>query len=428
MGSVTALQRVADQALAAMAAAGFDQAQVTAARARQSEVNIAHDEPSLLRSTDTQVLSLLGIVDGRMATTELVDWSADGMRERIAGLFEDARSAPQDAANAVSTGQRATIMQGPQQPDLDLLTGKAAELMAYRASRTPKAFVRSAEARHLLREWHTGTSGGSALAGSVGAYSLGAMGVGRDGGRSSSLNYTGGSSHDLDAPVQELFGLGRMLEDLERQVQTQPLGRRFTGDVILAPQAVGALLGWLLGQLGDTQLIAGSSLYRDSVGQDIASPLFTLRSRFDGPGVAAVSADAFATPDVTLVDAGRLRALTPTLYGSRKTGIAHLPVAATGWEIVPGDTPLAELVGSVRQGAIVGRLSMGNPAANGDFSSVIKNSFAIEGGAAGPALTESMIAGNMAQMLRDIVGVSRECIDSGDLRLPWLRIANLHFS
>ena len=422
------LQAVAQLALSQMTAAGFEHAQVTASRTRMSEVNIAHDEPSLLRSTDAQVLSLLGVVDGRIATTELAEWSPAAMQARITGLFDDAQSAPRDAANAVSSGQHARIVQGPQQPDLDLLAGKAAELLAFRASHTPTAFVRSAESRHVLRAWHTLTSGGSDLAGSVGYYSLSAMGVGQEGGRSSSINYTGGNSHELAEPVQELFGLGRMLQDLQRQVQTQPLGRKFMGDVILAPQAVGSLLGWLLGQLGDTQLIAGSSLYSDRVGQAIASPLLTLRSRFDGPGVAAVSSDAFVTPAATLVDAGTLRALTPSLYGSRKTGLPHLPVAASGWEIVPGDTPLAELIGSVRQGAIVGRLSMGNPASNGEFSSVIKNSFAIEGGVAGPALTESMIAGNMAQMLRDIVGVSRESIDSGDLRLPWLRIANLHFS
>jgi PmbA protein len=82
----------------------------------------------------------------------------------------------------------------------------------------------------------------------------------------------------------------------------------------------------------------------------------------------------------------------------------------------------------VKRGAIVGRLSMGMPAANGNFSGVIKNSFAIEGGERKHALAETMIAGNMAQMLRDIVAVSREVIDGGSERLPWIRIANLHFS
>jgi PmbA protein len=422
------LHAVARQALEQMRAAGFEHAQVTASRMLQTEVNIAHDEPSLLRSTESQALALLGIVDQRTASTELADFSPGVVAERIAGLVEDARSAPRDDAHAVSSGQSAQIVQGPQAPDLDVLTGKSAELLAFRARETPSAFVRNAEARHVLRQWHTLTSSGSDLAGRLGYYSFSAMGVGREGDRSSSINYAGGSCHDLAAtPVDQLFGLGEMLRELPRQVHARPLGRKFTGDVIFSPQAVGSLLAWLLGQLGDTQLIAGSSLYRESVGQRIASPLLTVRSRFDGPGVAAVTADAFTAPPVTLVDAGTLRALTPSLYGSRKTGLPHVPVAA-GWEIQPGDTPRAELVASVREGAIVNRLSMGMPAANGDFSSVIKNSFLVEDGAVGDALTESMIAGNMAQMLQDIVGVSRECIDTGDLRLPWLRVAGLHFS
>ena len=71
---------------------------------------------------------------------------------------------------------------------------------------------------------------------------------------------------------------------------------------------------------------------------------------------------------------------------------------------------------------------MGRPATNGDFSGVIKNSFAVEDGVVGQALSETMISRNMARMLHDIVAVSRERIDTGALRLPWMRIGGLHFS
>ena len=71
---------------------------------------------------------------------------------------------------------------------------------------------------------------------------------------------------------------------------------------------------------------------------------------------------------------------------------------------------------------------MGNPAANGDFSGVIKNSVAIDGGAVGTALSETMINGNVAQMLRDVVGVSAERIDTGGWCMPWVRVSGLHFS
>ncbi len=423
------LQDQAAQALDFMKAAGFDGARVTAVHSRQDELNIAHNEPSLLRSTEALKLMLLGIVHGRSASTEMSELGKEAVRTRIAGLFDDAKSAPQDEANAVSAGQHARIVQGPQESDRELMADKTRELLEFRARETPRMHIDEGLVKHQWRRWHTLTSGGSDLAASIGCYELQAFGTAQDGKKSSSFNYTGGEAEELRArPAQEYFGIDRMLRDTERMIETKPLPGKFTGDLILAPNAVADLLGWLMGQLDDTQLIAGSSLYAGSVGSTIASPLFSLRSRFDAPGVAAISSDGFAAPPVTLVDGGVLKALTPTFYGSRKSGIAHVPVAAAGWDVAAGTTSLADIVGGVQRGALVGRLSMGRPAANGNFSAVIKNAFYIEGGQAGSALSETMVAGNMAQVLKDIVAVSSEVIDSGSLRLPWLRIANLHFS
>ncbi|MBI5278236.1 MAG: hypothetical protein HY854_17440 [Burkholderiales bacterium] len=429
MDTMIRLQAAAERALEAMRVAGFDQAQVTASRTGLDELNVKDNEPTLLRSTETQKLALLGIRDGRMASTELSSFDAAEVGERIALLFDDAAAAPRDDANAVSVGQRLRLLQGPQQGDRDLLATTMGDFLAYREDNAPRFVLSEGEASHHLQRWHTLTSGGSDLMGSVGWYSFSGFGTARDGTASSSFNYAGGNTHDLRARApQDSFGLGQMMRDTTRQIKTHPLSEKFTGDVVLMPNAVESLLGWLLGQLGDLQLIAGSSLYKEKVGQAIASPLFSLRGRFDMPGVAAVSADAFATPDVDIVDKGVLRTLTPTLYGSRKTGIAHVPVAGRGWDIAAGETPLAELVGGVQRGALVGRLSMGSPAANGNFSGVIKNSFAIGGGEVGDALSETMISGNMAQMLRDIVAVSRESLEGDGWRFPWIRISGLHFS
>ena len=77
---------------------------------------------------------------------------------------------------------------------------------------------------------------------------------------------------------------------------------------------------------------------------------------------------------------------------------------------------------------LVGRFSMGNPSPAGDFSGVVKNSFLIESGQVGNALSGVMAAGNMARMLEAVLAVSAERIDTGDWQLPWLRIGGLHFS
>jgi len=423
------LQQHTEKTLALMRRQGFDAAMVEASAHALVELNVAHDEPALMRSTERHKLSLLGLLDGRRASTEIGDLGDDAVAQAVADLLAAARSAPQDDANAVSSGQQADLQQGPMQADPAAMADSMADLLAWRAAHTPSATLEEAMVSHHHRRAHVATSGGSSLASQLGWYELMAMATAREGDLSSSFNYAGGSCHVLgDQPTAQCLGIGTMLGDLTRQVHTQALADRFTGDVVLTPQAVDSLLGWLRGQLADLALIAGTSLYKNRVGDLIASPLLGLKSRFDAPGVAALSGDGFVAAPVELLRDGRLLTLTPSLYGSRKTGLPHVPLAAGGWALAAGTTPLASMIGSVQRGAIVGRLSMGMPAANGNFSGVIKNSFLIEGGEVGTALSEVMVSGNMAQMLRDVVAVSTERQDTGDTLLPWLRIAGLHFS
>lgn len=421
------LRQRAEAALELMRKRGFDGAQVGVSRRERSEVNVAHNEASLLRSTDSLQLDLVGLLDGRRASTDGNDLSDDGLAAAVAGLWDSVRSAPQDDANAVSSGQTACIEKGPRGDGVEPLARATSDLLSWRARETPTAMIEEAYAAHLHVQSQLLTSGGSALECDVGCYELVVMGVASENGRTSSFNTAFGRSDSLAEPLTR-FGIARMMRDLTRQVYTQPIGSRFVGEVVLTPQAVSDLVGWLLDQIGDAPLIDGSSLYRGRVGEKIASPLLTLKSRFDGPGCVPVSSDAFATPPVEIVTEGRLQMLTPSLYGSRKTGIAHVPVADSGWEVAAGTAPVDAMVAAVPRGALVDRLSMGEPSANGDFSGVIKNSFAIEGGRIGAALSETMISGNVARMLEDIIAVSRERTDSGVSLLPWLRIGGLHFS
>lgn len=422
-----AVDTTAQGVLDALRQRGFQHAQVTVSDTQRCELNLAHNEPSLLRSNEARKVSATGIVDGRRASAEGTDLSAEGVATLVDGLWLAAASAPQDEANAVSAGQQARFDKGPHQADPQALADALRRLLDWRAANVPTMMIEEALAAHVHSRSHTLTSGGSAIDCDLGWCEMSVFGLAREGGRTSSFNFVGGTADDL-ATVPHAFGLDRMMRELTQQVDTRPLADRFVGDVVLAPGAVQDLLSWLMGQLRDGPLIDGSSVYRQRVGQRIASPLLTLQSRYEAPGCVPLSSDAFVTPATTLLDAGTLTQLAPSLYGSRKTGVPHRPIAADGWELLPGSTPLAAMIASVQHGALVDRLSMGDPAPNGDFSGVIKNSFVIEGGRVGQALTESMISGNVAQMLLDVAAVSTERIDSGSDALPWLRITGLHFS
>lgn len=429
-GTGSELSALARRALERMLRAGFDDALVTASITRQQEVNLALNQPDMLRSTELHSLTLWGLVDGRKATAELSDLGDDALEARLPGLLADAASAPQDEAHAVSEGQQAQLAQGPMQADLDALAGSVSALLAFRSAHAPTVILQEGAASHTVQRSHLVSSRGSEIAAEAGWYSLNFLGAAREGGRSSSFSMVAGDCHDLlDRPVQAHFGIGPLLRDMAAQVHTQPLAAKFEGDVILTPAAVQDLMQWLLGQLGDVPLITGSSPYRARVGEPVASPLLSLRSRYAAPGGLPISSDGCLTPPIEVLDAGRLLTLTPSLYGSRKTGLPHRPVPADGgWSLAAGETPLEQMVASVRRGAIVGRLSMGMPAPGGEFAGVIKNSFLLEGGVRGPALSEAMISGNVARMLLQVAAVSAERIDTGAWELPWLHVQGLHFS
>jgi PmbA protein len=420
------LQGLAEGLLERLRARGFAHAQVQASEDRRCELNLAHNEPSLLRSNLARKVAASAIVDGRRASAQGTDLSDEGLERLVDELWSAAQAAPQDDAHAVSSGQHLQLTRGPLQADPQALSQALRTLLDWRATHTPTMMIEEATAAHRRERALVLTTGGSHLEKDLGWLEMSVFGLAREGEHASSFNYAGGNADSL-ASVPLAFGLARMMRDLTRQVRTRPLGERFVGDVVLAPGAVTDLLEWLTRQIGDGPLIDGSSLYRHKVGEMIASPLLTLQSRCDAPGCSPVTGDAFVAPPVRLLDAGRLTQLAPSLYGSRKTGVPHTPLGE-GWELMPGDTPLADMIASVPRGAIVDRLSMGSPGPNGDFSGVIKNSFRIDGGHMGDALAETMISGNVARMLLDVAAVSAERIDSGSQALPWVRISGLNFS
>lgn len=422
------LKEVAELAIEKLKAAGFDDVQVSASLSSQDELNVANNEASLLRSTEDYELGLIGIIDGRKASTTLTDFAPDAITHSASQLFERAQSSPQDEANAVSSNETMHHDSGPESPDLDLLTLKTRELLDFRAANTPTMTIEEGASAFRLNEEVLLTSAGSELSCRVGRYSLSVFGTASDGENCSSFNAAGGTTLDLSsAHASEWFGIGEMMAETERQVETVPVGGKFVGQVLLAPDAVADLVYWLLGQLGDGALISNSSIYRDKVGEMVASGMLNLHSRFDGPGLAPYTSDGFVAKPIHVVSEGKLGMLLPSLYGSRKTGISHVPASA-GWVVTPGTTSRAEMIASVTRGALVSRLSMGQPGPNGDFSGVIKNSFLIENGEIGPALSETMISGNMAQMLCDITAISSEHRNEGRSDFPWILIPGLHFS
>lgn len=422
------IEAIADRTLQMMQDVGFDDSHVCITVSERDELNVAHNDPSLLRSTEDYSVSLVGILDGRKASSALTDFDERAIEAGVKGLFERVHSAPQDDANAVSANQVGHYDHGPMGSNLDLLADKVDELLDFRAREAGKVTMEEGGSSHRVSRSVELTSQGTRLSFNVGSFELSAMGTASENGRSSSFNYSGGRSDDLSTRhASEWFAIGDMLRDTQNQIDTKPIPQRFTGSVLLAPSAVSDLVGWFLAQLSSGALIADSSIFKDKVGEQVAVAGFNLSSYFDAPGHVPFTTDGYLANPLTVVEGGRLNTLLLDQYGSRKTGLLHTP-ATSGWRIAPGSDAKSDLISGIPQGALVNRLSMGSPAANGDFSGVIKNSFIITDGKPGPALSDTMVSGNMAKMLLAIDGISAEHIDYGGEDFPFLRVPGLHFS
>ena len=124
--------------------------------------------------------------------------------------------------------------------------------------------------------------------------------------------------------------------------------------------------------------------------------------------------------DFDFIKDGKLQSFLLSQYVANKTGNKRAPNTSFSLIIEGGETPLEEMIKKVKKGIIVGRFSGGSPGANGEFSGVAKNGFMIEDGKITSALSETMISGNLADMLNNLVDISKETLEDGNMVVPYM--------
>ena len=82
----------------------------------------------------------------------------------------------------------------------------------------------------------------------------------------------------------------------------------------------------------------------------------------------------------------------------------------------------------VPMGVLLCRYSGGENNANGDFSGVCKNSFYIENGEVLYPINETMIAGNLLEMFKNVDAVSKEVSGNDAMKNPWIRTKGINIT
>jgi PmbA protein len=274
-------------------------------------------------------------------------------------------------------------------------------------------------------------SNGTVLLAKEGYYTIIAMFTSKEGKKTSSFNYAAVDTDNLDTPFAELGRFAQLMKESTEQTEMKHIPENFVGDVIITPECFEDFLYYFSSMISTYPLITNTCIFKDKINSKIAPEQFTLHSKpvnddftsgyfFDG--------DGYKVENFPYVKNGVLQSFILGLYGSKKTGLQRSVNSGYYWEVEAGNTELEEMVKSTQKGILMCRFSGGSPAQNGDFSGVAKNSYYIEDGKIQFPISETMVAGNIAQLLLNISDISQERIHFGSSLMPWVKIAKLDIS
>ncbi len=201
---------------------------------------------------------------------------------------------------------------------------------------------------------------------------------------------------------------------------TKPQSRRLT--VVLDPFVTAQFLGIIASTLNGESVIKGRSLFKDRVGEAVASPLFTLVDDPTNPlayTATELDGEGLAARRNVLVDGGVLQGFVHNSYSARRAGTASTGNAVRGGfkgtpgvgclalQVQPGTRSQAELVSGISDGVLVQQVSGLHSGVNpisGDFSTGASG-LLITNGQLGAPVREFTIASTLQRMLLDLIEV-----------------------
>ncbi len=425
-------RQMAEEGLNELLRAGADKARCSLTLTDKHELNVDLGEFSLLRTTFNTSLELVALKDQRKGSTIINSSERSALRRAAAGVLDIAAASAPDAAFDIAAAQPpAEFTFGAERPDPHRMYSRMKEMLGEIAARYPQVMVRQSILDFTRTESYFLNSSGVDFVTRKGIYRCMVFFSSRDGELVSSFNVSNFSLRDLEQDLLSCSSLDTLLRQSTEQIVTRPLQGKFVGEVIITPDCLGDLLDFITGALDNDSLIVGTSIYREQLGRQIAAPAFSLHSRPVSEEISDgyfVTSDGYAAENSTIVEQGVLKSFLLDLYGSQKTGLSRAVNDGGAFVVDGGGASFDDLVSSVKRGILMARFSGGEPSENGDFAGVAKNSYLIEEGEIKYPLSETMIAGNFAEMLMNITGISRERVDFGSALLPWIAAGGVTIS
>jgi len=415
----------ADYAVKALEGKGVTKYSFSAASARKTEFNIDGGEFSLLRTVFNDGVALTVFIDGKKGTASTNSLTDESIDSAVSDAVTAAISGMPDEAWDISPyTEPRHFVSGPRDCDKAAFFDAIERLRADITEKYPLILIEQLVADHKFSEGIFVNSNGVRFTTEKGCYGLDLMFSAHDNDNASSFFGSGVRFDSLDKPLLTLGSLDSDLAAVEKQIYTRSFEGKFVGTALLSPAMVAEFMDMALGNfVSDSVIIEGISPWKDALGTQVAHPSLTVELAPSNEAIVggeSFTADGFVSEDFAVIKDGVLQSFLLSLYAANKTGKEREKNTSGALVIPEGDTPLSELIASIDKGILLGRFSGGQPGTNGDFSGVAKNSFLIENGKITDAVSEIMVSGNLADMLKNICGISKERIADGATLLPYI--------
>ena len=439
---------VADVAALAVKAGASD-AEALAREGDEFSVNVRMGEVETLKESGSRGLGLRVFLGNRSASASTSDLTAEGIRQLVDGALALARVTEEDPfAGLPEAGEF-----GSAAGDLHLYFEDVYSLPGPERIE----WARRAEAAALAADPHITNSDGGSFDAATGrkafANSRGFVGGYR-------TSYAGVSAaplaKDADGKMQRdgWWSSARRMGDLEspeavgaeaarrtlrrlgaRRVPTQQV------PIVFAPETARTLIGSVFDAASGDAIWRGASFLAGRLNETIGAPALTiiddntmlLPTGAGGFGTSPFDDEGLPSQRTVVVENGVLRNYLLNTYTARKLGMKSTHNAARGLAgapgtgcgnlyLAPGTLSAEEIIGQVSAGLYVTSLmGFGTNLVTGDYSRGATGLW-IENGQLTHAVEEVTIAGNLAEMLRNVTAIANDLKFRGSVASPTLRI------
>lgn len=430
---INELLTITEKGMAELKALGAETAKVSASVSVTHEFNVDSGEFSLFRTLFDRSLSMLAIKDakkGVYATNKTDDEDIKAAAQQCMAVAESAT--PDEAWELAPDCEHKKFIEEDTKADLDRLFERSVELVKTIKEKHPKIIIEQMIVTHGEKEGVYRNTNGAVYETAEGFYGVDLMFSGHDGENCSSFFGVGVTTETLDKPFYELGSFKKDLASVEKQVITRAVEGKFTGTILLTPDAFAGFMGSIIGNFaGEKSVLEKTSIWLDKVGKKVADERLTVSFPVQAEGIVGrdnFTAEGFLCEDFTLIDKGVLTAFPLSLYVANKTGLSPVKNSLDCMVITPGEKSFDEIVKNIDKGLFVGRFSGGAPGVSGEFSGIAKNSFLIENGKITDAVSETMISGNLSDMINNLVDISSDVIADGTSLLPYAAFGGITIS